>query len=155
MAGWRSELAGCRSTLSILKIKLNFSETKFLSFYKTLGFSQCFGVMYRRCGHIMPPHTQASFKSSAVFGLIEVHVLVDPICSFVSYLIPQIDGNNPIESVNRENLYILIIRILKYLLYWMVRNHKQAIIHCKTLNWNLKYISFYNVVPKHRLFSFT
>ena len=77
---------------------------------------------------------QATLKSSAVFGLIEDHVLVNPICSFVSYLRHQINGNNPIESVNRENLYILIIKILKYLLYCMVRNHKQAIIHCNTLN---------------------
>ena len=36
MAGWRSELAGCRSTLSMLKIKVRISETKFRSFYKTL-----------------------------------------------------------------------------------------------------------------------
>ena len=37
LAGWRSELAGCRSTLSMSKIKVKISETKFLSFYKTLG----------------------------------------------------------------------------------------------------------------------
>ena len=36
LTGWRSELAGCRSTLSILKIKVRISETKFRSFYKTL-----------------------------------------------------------------------------------------------------------------------
>ena len=36
MADWRSELAGCRSTLSMSKIKVKISETKFLSFYKTL-----------------------------------------------------------------------------------------------------------------------
>ena len=36
LAGWRIELAGCRSTLSMLKIKVKISETKFLSFYKTL-----------------------------------------------------------------------------------------------------------------------
>ena len=32
----RSELAGCRSTLSMLKIKVKISVTKFLSFCKTL-----------------------------------------------------------------------------------------------------------------------
>ena len=36
MAGWRSELAGCRSTLSMSKIKVRISETKYRSFYKTL-----------------------------------------------------------------------------------------------------------------------
>ena len=36
MAGWRSELAGCRSALSMSKIKVRISETKFRSFYKTL-----------------------------------------------------------------------------------------------------------------------
>ena len=36
MAGWRSELAGCRSTLSMSKIKVRISETKYLSFYKSL-----------------------------------------------------------------------------------------------------------------------
>ena len=36
MAGWRSELAGCRSSLSMSKIKVRISETKFRSFYKTL-----------------------------------------------------------------------------------------------------------------------
>ena len=36
MAGWRSELAGCRSTLSMLKIKVRISETKYRSFFKTL-----------------------------------------------------------------------------------------------------------------------
>ena len=36
MAGWRSELAGCRSTLSLSKIKVKISDSKFLSFYKTL-----------------------------------------------------------------------------------------------------------------------
>ena len=36
LAGWRVELSGCRSTLSMLKIKVKISETKFLSFYKTL-----------------------------------------------------------------------------------------------------------------------
>ena len=39
MAGWRSELAGCRSTLSMSKIKVRISETKFRSFYKTLGLT--------------------------------------------------------------------------------------------------------------------
>ena len=37
LAGWRSELAGCRSTLSMSKIKVRISETKYRSFYKTLG----------------------------------------------------------------------------------------------------------------------
>ena len=37
MAGWRSELAGCRSTLSMSKIKVRIFETKYRSFYKTLG----------------------------------------------------------------------------------------------------------------------
>ena len=36
LAGWRSELAGCRSALSMSKIKVRISETKFRSFYKTL-----------------------------------------------------------------------------------------------------------------------
>ena len=36
LAGWRSELAGCRSTLFMLKIKVKISETKYRSFYKTL-----------------------------------------------------------------------------------------------------------------------
>ena len=36
MAVLRSELAGCRSTLSMSKIKVKISETKFLSSYKTL-----------------------------------------------------------------------------------------------------------------------
>ena len=36
LAGWRSELAGCRSTLSMSKIKVRISETKYRSFYKTL-----------------------------------------------------------------------------------------------------------------------
>ena len=36
LAGWRRELAGCRSTLSMSKIKVKISETKFLSFNKTL-----------------------------------------------------------------------------------------------------------------------
>ena len=36
MAGWRSEWAGCRSTLSMSKIKVRISETKYRSFYKTL-----------------------------------------------------------------------------------------------------------------------
>ena len=36
LAGWRSELAGCRRTLSMSKIKVKISEAKFLSFYKTL-----------------------------------------------------------------------------------------------------------------------
>ena len=36
MAGLRSELAGCRSTLSLSKIKVMISETKYPSFYKTL-----------------------------------------------------------------------------------------------------------------------
>ena len=39
-AGWRSELAGCRSTLSMSKIKVKISETKYCSFYKTLGKTQ-------------------------------------------------------------------------------------------------------------------
>ena len=34
--GLKNELAGCRSTLSMLKIKVKISETKFLSFYKSL-----------------------------------------------------------------------------------------------------------------------
>ena len=37
MAGWRSELAGCRSTLSMSKIKVRISEIKYRSFYKTLS----------------------------------------------------------------------------------------------------------------------
>ena len=37
MAGWRSELAGCSSTLSMSKIKVKISETKYCSFYKTLA----------------------------------------------------------------------------------------------------------------------
>ena len=36
LAGWRSELAGCRSTLSMSKVKVRISETNFRSFYKTL-----------------------------------------------------------------------------------------------------------------------
>ena len=36
LAGWRSEVAGCRSTLSMSKIKVKISKTKFLSFYMTL-----------------------------------------------------------------------------------------------------------------------
>ena len=36
MAGWRSELAGCRSTLSMSNIKVRISETKYCYFYKTL-----------------------------------------------------------------------------------------------------------------------
>ena len=36
LAGWRSELAGRRSTLSMSKIKVKISETKYRSFYKTL-----------------------------------------------------------------------------------------------------------------------
>ena len=36
LAGWRSELAGCRNTLSMLKIKVKIYETKFLSCYKTM-----------------------------------------------------------------------------------------------------------------------
>ena len=40
LAGWRSELAGCRSTLSMSKIKVKISETNFLSFYKTLDASE-------------------------------------------------------------------------------------------------------------------
>ena len=39
-AGLKNELAGCRSTLSMLKIKVKISETKFLSFYKTLRGTQ-------------------------------------------------------------------------------------------------------------------
>ena len=34
-----SELAGCRSTLSMSKIKVKISETKFLLFYKMLKTS--------------------------------------------------------------------------------------------------------------------
>ena len=37
LAGWRIELAGCRSTLSMSKIKVSISETTYRSFYKTLG----------------------------------------------------------------------------------------------------------------------
>ena len=37
MAGLRSELAGCRITLSMSKIKVKISETKYHSFYNTLG----------------------------------------------------------------------------------------------------------------------
>ena len=33
MAGWRRELAGCRSSLSMSKIQVKISETKFLSCY--------------------------------------------------------------------------------------------------------------------------
>ena len=36
LAGWKSELAGCRSTLSMSKIKVKISVTKYRSFYKTL-----------------------------------------------------------------------------------------------------------------------
>ena len=36
LAGWRSESAGCRSALSMSKIKVKISETKYCSFYKTL-----------------------------------------------------------------------------------------------------------------------
>ena len=36
MAGWRCELAGCRSILSMSKIKVRISETNYHSFYKTL-----------------------------------------------------------------------------------------------------------------------
>ena len=36
--GWRSEFAGCRSTLSMSKIKVRISETKLRSFYKTLVY---------------------------------------------------------------------------------------------------------------------
>ena len=32
LAGWKSELAGCRSTPSMSKIKVKIAETKFLSF---------------------------------------------------------------------------------------------------------------------------
>ena len=41
MAGWRSELAGCRSTLSMSKTKVKISETKYRSFYKTLFDLKC------------------------------------------------------------------------------------------------------------------
>ena len=41
MAGWRSELAGCRSTLSMSKIKVRISESKYRSFYKTLTSTLC------------------------------------------------------------------------------------------------------------------
>ena len=34
--GWWSELAGCRSTLSMSEIKVKISKTKYRSFYKTL-----------------------------------------------------------------------------------------------------------------------
>ena len=37
MADWRSKLAGCRSALSILEIKVKISETNYCSFYKTLA----------------------------------------------------------------------------------------------------------------------
>ena len=36
LAGRRSELAGCRSTLSMSKIKVRISETKYRSFYETI-----------------------------------------------------------------------------------------------------------------------
>ena len=39
MAGWRSELACCRSSLSMSKINVKISETKYLSIYKTLIFT--------------------------------------------------------------------------------------------------------------------
>ena len=35
--GWKSELASCRSTLSMSKIKVRISETKYHCFYKTLS----------------------------------------------------------------------------------------------------------------------
>ena len=34
LAGWRSELAGCRSTRSLSKIKVKISETKYHSFIR-------------------------------------------------------------------------------------------------------------------------
>ena len=36
LAGWKSVLAGCRSTLSMSKINVRISETKYRSFYNTL-----------------------------------------------------------------------------------------------------------------------
>ena len=46
MAGWRSELAGCRSTLTMSKIKVRISETKYRSFYKTLVTPEISQYMY-------------------------------------------------------------------------------------------------------------
>ena len=44
LAGLRSELAGCRSALSMLKIKVRISETKYRSFYKTLSVTHGWGI---------------------------------------------------------------------------------------------------------------
>ena len=41
MAGWRCEGAGCRSTLSIPKIKVKIFETKYRSFYNSLTIGDC------------------------------------------------------------------------------------------------------------------
>ena len=43
---WFFWLAGCRSALSMSKIKVKISETKFLSFYKTLHVPVSFLIWY-------------------------------------------------------------------------------------------------------------
>ena len=49
LAGWRIELAGCRSTLFMSKIKVKMLETKYLSFYKSLTlWMNCDPEWFRR-----------------------------------------------------------------------------------------------------------
>ena len=71
MAGWRSELAGCRSTLSMLEIKVRISETKYLSFYKslvsTMNILKLFDAYILLFRYILYPHSKQMSITMAIF----------------------------------------------------------------------------------------
>ena len=54
-------MAGCRSTLSISKIKVKFLETKLLSFYKTLGLTGRLKIVKLHCIVIVTESSSSLF----------------------------------------------------------------------------------------------
>ena len=77
-------LAGCRSTLSMSKIKVKISETKFLSFYKTLEsvliffpsiiIVECYRI-YENLGLVL-----FNFCYLCLFSLLDTHSQTFSVC---------------------------------------------------------------------------
>ena len=101
MAGWISELAGCRSTLSMSKIKVRISRNPYFYFQH--------GESTSKASQLTSPASQKSNdpnKGSLLLqdlGLIiktRLKVQFDPIDKIVSYKATKINGYLPIYSLN-------------------------------------------------------
>ena len=64
MAGLRSELAGCRSTLSMSKIKVKISETKYRSFFTRPWVNQKVEDLERIFVHLSCDNNSSNFGTT-------------------------------------------------------------------------------------------